>query len=197
VTPDAAPAHDAASHDALRRAQFEELARRVWVPLHQYARRRAAPADADDVVSETLAVLWRRFADVPAGAELPWAYQVARRCLANHRRGEHRRRSLADRVRREPSYPVAADHPLAGGVLDATLDRALATLSADDREIVRLWAWEQLEPREIAVVLDVSANTASARLSRARRKLADFLGAGHDDAGAGHMTGEAPKEHRS
>jgi RNA polymerase sigma-70 factor (ECF subfamily) len=183
--------------DAARRAQFEELARRVWVPLRQYARRRSSPADADDVVSETLTVLWRRFEDVPAGAELPWAYQVARRCLANHRRGEQRRRTLADRVRREPSYPVAADHPQAGAAGDAPLDRALAMLSADDREIVRLWAWEQLEPREIAVVLDVSANTASARLSRARRKLADLLATGHDDADAGHMSGEAPKEHRS
>ena len=39
-------------------------------------------------------------------------------------------------------------------------------------EDVRLWAWEQLQPREIALVLDTTANAVSLRLSRAKKKLA-------------------------
>jgi RNA polymerase sigma-70 factor (ECF subfamily) len=51
----------------------------------------------------------------------------------------------------------------------------LASLPEGDREILRLWAWERLEPGEIAMVLQVSPNAATLRLSRARRKLADAL----------------------
>ena len=42
-------------------------------------------------------------------------------------------------------------------------------------EILRLWAWEQLEPSEIAVVLDISTVTARVRLHRARRRLESHL----------------------
>jgi RNA polymerase sigma-70 factor, ECF subfamily len=44
-------------------------------------------------------------------------------------------------------------------------------LRADDAELRRLWAWEQLTPAEIATVLGISANAASIRLHRARERL--------------------------
>jgi len=43
---------------------------------------------------------------------------------------------------------------------------------------LRLWAWEQLSQREIAVVLDISPNAASIRLHRATRRLKDRLAPG-------------------
>lgn len=183
--------------DAHRRARFERVAAEVWGPLQGYVRRRAATADADDVVADTLLVLWRRLDDIPEGAELPWAYQSARRCLANHRRGDRRRTSLVDRLRgRRAEPPAHATDPsehLAGG--DPALAAAMAQLSIDDRELLHLWAWEQLEPREIAVALGVAANTVSVRLGRARRRLADALAvheadpACHDGAAAGQGAG--------
>ena len=58
-----------------------------------YALRRTDRAeDAADVTAETFLVAWRRLAHVPTGTETrPWLYGVARRVLANHRRGDHRR----------------------------------------------------------------------------------------------------------
>ena len=51
---------------------------------------------AQDAVSETFLVAWRRLADVPTGADtLPWLYGVARRVLANQRRGNQRRADLS------------------------------------------------------------------------------------------------------
>ena len=44
-----------------------------------------------------------------------------------------------------------------------------------DQEVLRLWAWEDLAPAEVAVALDVSPNAASIRLHRAKAKLADAL----------------------
>ena len=41
---------------------------------------------ADELTADVLVVAWRRRADIPAGAELPWLYAVARRVLANYRR---------------------------------------------------------------------------------------------------------------
>jgi RNA polymerase sigma-70 factor (ECF subfamily) len=69
---------------------------------------------------------------------------------------------------------------------DAELIAALDALSADDRELVRLWAWEQLAPRELAVVLGISANAASIRLHRATQRLAQRLDAGKNDRSTGH-----------
>ena len=44
-------------------------------------------------------------------------------------------------------------------------------LRADDREILRLSAWEGLSPIELAAVLGCSHNAAGIRLHRARRAL--------------------------
>jgi RNA polymerase sigma-70 factor (ECF subfamily) len=57
--------------------------------LLAYALRRVdRPEDAADVVAETFLVAWRRLDDVPPGAQARlWLYGVARRQLANQRRG--------------------------------------------------------------------------------------------------------------
>jgi RNA polymerase sigma-70 factor (ECF subfamily) len=52
---------------------------------------------------------------------------------------------------------------------------ALARLRPDDAEVLRLWAWEDLAPSDIATVLDVTPNAVSIRLHRARQRLAEEL----------------------
>lgn len=173
-----------------RRARYEAAFTAVYEPLQRYVRRRCAPAAADDVVAEVLLVLWRRLDDVPADAMLPWTYGVARRVLANERRGTRRRLALVERLGSNAAAPVVPTTP------DSDLDEALGQLSADEREIVHLWAWEQLAPLEIAVALDITPNAASIRLHRAKGKLADHLRARKIAATAGHIgdgrTEEAP-----
>ncbi|MGH8946958.1 MAG: RNA polymerase sigma factor, partial [Acidimicrobiia bacterium] len=70
----------------------------------------------------------------------------------------------------------------------------LQGLSAADQEMLRLWAWEQLEPREIAVVLGLTPNAATLRLSRARKKLAEVL-TRQDEGLVGHIGRRDPEEH--
>ena len=55
------------------------------------------------------------------------------------------------------------------------VDAALGRLRVDDREILRLFAWEQLTLGEIAQVLGISANAAGVRLHRAKARLRDEL----------------------
>jgi RNA polymerase sigma-70 factor (ECF subfamily) len=132
------------------------------------------PADAvDDVLAATLSVVWRRLDEIPDGASLPWSYAVARRMLSNHRRGDQRGLRLVERLRVEPQQ-VGSD-PQAVDAGDPDLETALDELSDSERELVHLWAWEQLEPREIAVVIDATPNAVSLRLTRVKQKLANSL----------------------
>jgi RNA polymerase sigma-70 factor (ECF subfamily) len=130
-------------------------------------RRTSSAADAEDVAAETFATAWRRRADVPVDA-LPWLYGVARRVLANQRRGLLRWSRLRERLTRTQD---SAGLPTDGG--PAT--RALHRLRPDDQEVLRLIAWEGLSHAEIAITLEVSVNAVAIRLHRARGRFADEL----------------------
>ncbi|GEP36449.1 DNA-directed RNA polymerase sigma-70 factor [Nocardioides psychrotolerans] len=158
---------------AERRARFEALAPELVESLRRFLARRTDTATADDVLAETLLVCWRRLDEVPDAA-LPWAYGVARLCLANAQRGARRQERLAARV--AVVDPPAQSVPGPGADDgDPRLDEALAGLTGAEAELVRLWAWEQLTPTEIAAVLDVTPNAVSIRLHRARARLRDGL----------------------
>jgi RNA polymerase sigma-70 factor (ECF subfamily) len=179
------------SPDISRRSRFELVAREVFEPLQRYLLRRAHRDMVDDVLSEVMLVIWRRIDEVPTGAALPWSYGVARRILANHRRSERRHLRLVDRLdaERPTSAPGAEDSSAIG----PELEEAISRLSRDDRELIHLWAWEQLEPREIAVVLGSNPNAVSLRLTRVKKKLLFELDR-QDSSGAGHIAGKHAKE---
>jgi RNA polymerase sigma-70 factor (ECF subfamily) len=180
------------SSEGARRARFEAVVADIYDPLQRYLRRRAPSDEASDVLSDVLLTVWRRLDEMPAGAALPWSYGVARRTLANHRRSASRHLRLVSRL--EAERPVFADDP-ADSLGDTELAAALASLPAADQEVLRLWAWEQLEPREIAEVLGSTVNAVSLRLSRARKKLSDLL-TRQDSSEAGHIGDETAEENR-
>jgi RNA polymerase sigma-70 factor (ECF subfamily) len=170
--------------DSLDRRMAEDRFRHLYAghvrEVLAYAVRRSADAeDAADAVAETFLVAWRRLPEVPPGeGARPWLYGVTRRTLANQRRGEHRRHRLAERLRGDlaavAAHSSAEDH-------DERFDSALGSLHPDDREILRLSAWEELSPSEAARVLGISAIAARSRLHRARRRLARALAARRPD----------------
>ena len=170
--------------DEARRERFEALVPALVDPLRRFLARRTDPATADDVLAETLLVCWRRLDDVPE-EPLPWAYGVARNCLANATRGVRRQERLAARIAvvDPPSDNTAGP----GEGDDPDLVEAIGALREEDAELLRLWAWEQLTPAEIAAVLDVTPNAVSIRLHRAREKLREELrktgaAAGHEES---------------
>ena len=152
--------------DESRRERFEEVVPALVEPLRRFLARRTDPATAEDVLAETLLVCWRRVADLP-DEPLPWAYGVARNCQRNAERAARRQERVAARFAAQPQDPAPTDDP--------ALHEALAALPPDDAELLRLWAWEQLTPGEIATVLDITSNAASIRLHRARERLRDQL----------------------
>ena len=175
-------------HEHGRQARFEAVFDEVYEPLQRYLRRRCPAGDVDDVLNDVLATVWRRLDDVPTHAVLPWCYGVARRSLANQRRAGERRLRLVQRLAGRTEAPAAYAWT---GPVDAPLERALEALGELDREVVRLWAWEQLEPRESAEVLGTTAGSVSVRLHRVRERLRSEL-ARKDPAPAGQ---EAVEDH--
>ncbi len=138
----------------------------------RFALRRTDSDTAQDVVAETMLVAWRRLDDVPVGAELPWCYGVARNVLANQHRTLRREAALIARLASIP-LPPASDPSEVG---EPDLSAAMKGLRSEDREVLRLWAWEDLAPREIAVALGISGNAATLRLWRAKKRLGTILG---------------------
>ena len=130
-----------------RLARFDTLFTEYQRHVLAYAMRRTQiPADAEDVAAETFTIAWRKFDAIPAAEPLPWLYAVARRVLANHRRGHGRRDRLAALLRVEDvATPIRA-----GEDRDGPAFVALASLSPADQEVLRLVAWEELGNQEIA-----------------------------------------------
>ena len=168
---------------ATQRAEFDEIYRSHLPAIAAYASRRASAPDAVDVVAETFAIAWRRLDELPDEPTIrPWLYGVARRVVANQRRGALRRSSLHARLCDEWIVKPQSD---AGTVELAPLRLALQTLSEADREILMLAGVEELKPADIAIVLDVSPEVARNRLSRARRRLRDAMSAPSLDVAKG------------
>lgn len=177
------------------RERFEAIYTLVRDPLYRYLARRASAEAVDDLFTEVLLVLWRRIDAVPVGGEPPWALAVARRTLSNHRRANSRAARLFAKLALYAPGVDPGPEPNGG---DPDLERALLRLREGDREILRLFAWEQLTTPEIAIVLGVSANTTGVRLHRAKERLRAELIAMRGKSGAtrGQVVGVERKEVR-
>lgn len=158
------------NHDGAT-ARFRQLYDGEAVRLVGYvARRMANPTAAPDVVADVFTTAWRRLDDVPPGGEARlWLYGVARHTLANWRRGEQRRDRLSSRLRGE--LRVLATHAATAAQDVLEVRAALERLADDDRELLRLTAWEELTPSEIAAVMELPAGTVRRRLHDARNRL--------------------------
>lgn len=168
----------------------EQYFRRIFESEYRhvlaYALRRTGDlADAQDAVAEVFTVAWRRFADAPADeAARPWLFAIARRTIANQRRSQRRRFAVRERLRLQPSTTRGTEDVLDDRQgLRAVLD-ALARLSPDEQEVLRLAAWEDLSHREIGIVLGCSENASAIRLHRARRRLSEEFQ--KEDVSTGH-----------
>jgi len=128
---------------------------------------------AEDVAQEAFLQLHRKLARVQSGAHLLfWLRQVATRLAI-------------DRLRREPRHesvpleedPGIASEPAAGDpLLQRHLRALIGELPPAARAVVLLRYQEDLEPVEIAEVLDMPVNTVKSHLKRSLASLRDRLG---------------------
>jgi RNA polymerase sigma-70 factor (ECF subfamily) len=115
--------------------------------------------------------LWSRY-DARKGSVKTWLCQVARTTALDHFRAEKRRR------RRELEYALGdratEEVPPAEG-LSPELERALASLSPAEREVIALRVLLELDGPAAARVLGISPTALATRLSRALHRLEEAL----------------------
>jgi RNA polymerase sigma-70 factor, ECF subfamily len=126
---------------------------------------------AEDLTSATFERAlrtWKRF-DRRRASAVTWLCQLARSTALDHFRAEARRRRREERYARDEVEAREDTDSLAG--FSPALARALASLSAAEREVVALRVVLELDPETTADVLGISRTACSTRLNRALRKL--------------------------
>lgn len=161
--------------EADERAAFDVLYEDTHRKVLAYCVRRTSRwADALDAAADTYVVAWRRFDDLPQGEDgLPWLFGIARLVIANQRRTESRQDRTVAKLRSRGSTPTSGPDDLAVlGEEHRDVLRALARLSENDQELIRLTTWEGLSSVEAAELFGVTRNALDVRLHRARKRLA-------------------------
>jgi RNA polymerase sigma-70 factor, ECF subfamily len=162
----------------MRETDFERLYEEHAQALYGFlAYRTGDRAVAEEVLGEAFekALRSRRRFDPNRGSAKTWLYSIALNCLR-------------DRWRRAESEARAVDRVAAGAVGEVddgalerveerdSLARAMAALSAEEREAVALRFGGELTGPEMAKLLGEKLTTVEGRLYRALRKLRDELG---------------------
>jgi len=153
-------------------ARLESIYDTYAAQVFAYAVRHVGKDDADDVLSETFTVTWRRIDVIPDPA-LPWLLVTAGNVIRNRRRADARRVRLG--------VALASLHERHGDAADAVvaeraeLSAALERLSEQEREALLLVAWDGLSTRDAAQVARCSVRAFRARLTRARARLSAEL----------------------
>jgi RNA polymerase sigma-70 factor (ECF subfamily) len=127
---------------------------------------------------------WRAFDGFRGGDMRPWLLAIVRNCWRSAAGERKRRGHVAMPEERSdmngealtfagPSPEASAIHTDVGRKLDAVI----ATLPDEFREVLVLREMEDLSYREIASITDSPIGTVMSRLSRARARLEQLLGA--------------------
>jgi len=158
-------------------AAFDTLFERYGDFVHNVAFRRSASwSAAEDVTAIVFLELWRQRRRIVTQARSlrPWLVAVTINQVKRGWAGQARQRSLADRWPRPVPDGDHADDVVARLDDEARMRRlhaALEDLPAPYRDVLTLWAWEQLGYEEIGAALGLPVGTVRSRLHRARARL--------------------------
>jgi RNA polymerase sigma-70 factor (ECF subfamily) len=167
-----------------RRARFEQLA----VPLLDDAMRLAvwlagSRADAEDIVQEAMLRAYKYLDRFSGAAFRPWLLTIVRNTAMTWlKRNRSSKVVFVPDFQSEEPAPDAAtvqaespENAMLQRDLAGEVNRAVAALPSEFREVIVLRELHDLSYKEIAAVIDVPIGTVMSRLSRARRLLMDAL----------------------
>lgn len=115
----------------------------------------------------------REFPDDPALWR--WLTVLARSAIADHGRKRSRYLAFLDRFRLHSAAGAAPDPSSHEEQLLPLLDNGLATLTEDERDLVQRKYVHGDSVRQIAADLQTTDKAVESRLTRARRKVKDFM----------------------
>ena len=162
-------------------AAYEELVRRYEEVAFRTAFLVCGDADeARDAAQEGFVRAWRALPRFRSGAEpRPWLLRIVANAARNRRRGSSRQAALGLRLAEDPLSGGAAPSPegsvLAGERREALL-AAIERLRPEDRLVIGLRWFVELDEADMAAALDVPRGTVKSRLSRAMSRLRNEVG---------------------
>jgi RNA polymerase sigma-70 factor (ECF subfamily) len=163
------------------RAQLEQLVRRTYRDVAPWLRttlqRLTWPgADVEDMLHDVFVVaLRRRTALATAGSPRAWLYGVAVK-VASDRRRRHALWSFLGLDEAPELAGARGQHEaLEQAQAEALLQRGLAQLTANKREVFVLFELDELSGQEIAEALGCPLSTVWNRLHQARKELVDIV----------------------
>lgn len=181
-------------------AVFAQLFDRHAVSVFRYAAQRLGDHPAEDVMSETFLVAFERRSayDQAVRDARPWLLGIATRLLRKHARVEAvawkgMSADLAAQV--APDLIEQAGSRIDAERLSRRLGRALARLSAADRDTLLLYAWGELDYASIAAAMQVPIGTVRSRLNRARRILRRAAGIDTSEQETDHGRADLAPQH--
>ncbi len=157
---------------------FAAIFDRHFDAVYGYLARRTGRARAEDLAASTFTVAFERrerFRPEAASAR-PWLLGIATNLLRNEWRAERRGLDLVTRLSRGLTAREGER-----GESNVEVAPLLAQLDADQRDVLLLYAWEELSYEEIATALGVPVGTVRSRLARARARLRESLESGRSD----------------
>jgi len=129
--------------------------------------------EAEDVVQETFRSAWKsRRLFQPGGSERAWLASILRRRVADHWRRPKPPMVLSGDRNPEVSYP--ADDPVRDEFTDE-IQQALQQLPDHLRETLLLVVVAELTHQEAADMLEIPLGTVLSRVSRARKRLREYI----------------------
>ncbi len=164
------------------RRAFEALVSRHGEALFRYASRTCgSERDGEDALQDGLLAAWRGAGTFRAEASArTWLFQVViHACRRRHRKraGEPERHDALEAADAVASEQQGADERVAAGEMAAVLERALAAMDDEAREVLLLRDVEGLSGEETALALGIGLAAMKSRLHRARMDLKERVGA--------------------
>jgi RNA polymerase sigma-70 factor (ECF subfamily) len=153
------------------KVDFVRVYRELLPKIGQYLSRRVPLDEVEDIASLVFEVAWQKRAQVTPGEELPWLYRIAAFQVANFRRRQATFANFLSTTLMPSSAPAAEDL----ATFDLDLSAAWKSLSSSEQSLLALVAFEGLSVQDAAIATGITANSASTRLHRARKKLAAKL----------------------
>jgi RNA polymerase sigma-70 factor (ECF subfamily) len=146
--------------------------------LRRFARSLARDAaDADDLCQTALERALKAVGQWQTGTRLDsWMYRIMRNCWIDESRARTRRSETF--VAEEAGAAVGDDDArrIEARIDLANVDKAMAALPDEQREVIALILVEGLAYKEAAEVLDLPMGTVTSRLARGRQALMTMLG---------------------
>ncbi len=154
---------------------FAQLVRSIQRPVYGICLRLLrSDAEAAEVAQEAFLRAYQNLHRYDEGRPFDlWVMAIARNLCLDllRRRSRMSTEDVSEHANVLPSSEASLEQTAIDKQEKKSLEEAMATLSADDREVLALYYVQRRTTKEIAEVMDVAPGTIMARLFRAREKL--------------------------